>query len=573
MNLSSIREWDVGALAQLGDALSARITTSTDVEVQLNDIGRLLGWQGESAGVAREQFQVTIDKLTDEAAALGAVRTLADETHDAVSHLKVELANLDATAAANSMTLNVDGSVDDHGYVDPDAADAGEVRAQRTALRAELTEAAQALIRQATDIDADAAAVLGKAARGEIDDFAAGSLEVATAYGARQGHLTAPTPPENATPLQNSAYWDALDQRQRDEVLARHPDWIGNTDGIPADVRHTANVNRIETERTRLEEIRAEQVAALPERRDSGRFTDNYNQRPYVDLAVTEQKLADLGTLESILNRDENRLDPDDPSRGARLMLLDLESSDSTRAAIAIGDVDNADHISVTTPGVSTTVESLNGMATEAAQLRDEALRQLDQTVGREHETVASIAWLGYDPPSDVIGAVSADSANDGAPRLARFYEGLDVASTRPDPHITALGHSYGSYTQALALQDPEPGQFVDDAVFYGSPGINANDESDLGLREGHGYVMRAPDDPISYIDGIGWYGPDPVTTDLEQLSVLETTVDGERYEDASGHSEYPRFSDPNGPYEGRPRVSGYNMAAIVAGLPGNAIR
>jgi hypothetical protein len=80
---------------------------------------------------------------------------------------------------------------------------------------------------------------------------------------------------------------------------------------------------------------------------------------------------------------------------------------------------------------------------------------------------------------------------------------------------------------------------------------------------------MRAHDDPITVADGFGRLGPDPVQTDLEQLSVREAaTPDGVRREDASGHSEYPR---PSG--NGELRTSGYNMAVIVAGMPDLAVR
>jgi hypothetical protein len=136
--------------------------------------------------------------------------------------------------------------------------------------------------------------------------------------------------------------------------------------------------------------------------------------------------------------------------------------------------------------------DSFNGMVKEANALKSETETQLEDA-GRGDETVASIAWLGYEPPQTTgpgvldlgrgaLDVAQTDRANAGAANLAGFYDGLDVASTQPDPHITALGHSYGSLTTGLALQDPGPGQPVDDAVFYGSPGINADDESDLGL-------------------------------------------------------------------------------------------
>ena len=63
-----------------------------------------------------------------------------------------------------------------------------------------------------------------------------------------------------------------------------------------------------------------------------------------------------------------------------------------------------------------------------------------------------------------------------GGADLARFYEGID-ASRRADPHLTALGHSYGSLTTGYALQQAHG---VDDAVLFGSPGLGTDHVDDL---------------------------------------------------------------------------------------------
>ncbi|WP_280409555.1 alpha/beta hydrolase [Nocardia brasiliensis] len=563
MLLPDIRWWNVLALEMLETSLSRRITTVQDVVGQLADIGTLPGWQGDSAVAARRSFTVTTDQLIDEAATLGAVRELTKQTREAVTHLKETLAAIEQTATANGLEIWDAGHVtiaDRPGAPDP---------AQVESLRLELQDAVHAVMKQADDIDADAAAVLNQAADGKIDDRGATDVAAASAAGATQGGLTAPAPPENGTPQQNKEYWDAMDERQRREVIDRHPEWIGNRDGIPSMARHEANVDRIDDERARLTQDRDALKDQLKDAPDGARYPNAPD--PYAaektKLAEVEAKLTDLDSIEKILK--EHPLDPANPDKGARLLLLDVQSGDKGMAAVAVGDPDNADHVSVTVPGVSTTVQSLDGMTREAEAVQREAEKQL-RLAGRPDERVASISWLGYEPPPDLgLEAARSARAEDGAPELAQFFEGLDVASTRPDPHLTALGHSYGSYTTALALQDHGRTQPIDDAVFYGSPGINANDEPDLGLAQGHGYVMRAPDDPISLVDGFGRFGPDPVTTKLEQLSVGEaTTTDHVRREDSNGHSEYPR---PSG--NGELRTAGYNMAVVIAGLPELVVR
>lgn len=574
MDLAKIRHWDTIALQQLEQSLSTRITTTDDVQERLADISRLPAWQDDAAEAARKRFQVTGDDLTGEAAALGAVKQVTRQTLDGVTHLKKVLDQLIDEAAATGMSISDAGEVSDTPGQPPVE---DEDAAARENLRAEFRAAARALILQAEDIVADAADVLTRAANGEIEARGAGDVDAASIAGAKQGELTAPAPPQNGSPLENREYWDAMPESQRRAVIEQHPEWVGNRDGIPSGVRHEANVAQFDDERARLEAERSR----LEE--EPGKwYAPEWATDKGAALWYNEQKLKDLDALEALVKEH-----PD-----GRLMLLDLKSGERGMAAFALGDPDTADHISVTTPGKNTEISSLGSMADEGQALRTEAEEQLDNA-GRGGETVSTIAWLGYQPPVSAgpgnidipthtgtfidgadpgrgwADAAQSDRATDGAPRLAQFYEGLDVASEQDDPHITALGHSYGSYTQGLALQDPGTGQPVDDAVFYGSPGFNANDEADLGLEPGHGYVMRAPDDPITLTDGTGSFGPDPVHTDLEQLSTKETTTgDGVSREDSNGHSEYPRSSG-----SGELRTSGYNMAVIVAGLPELAVR
>ena len=556
MNLRDITQWDVRALQAVQRSLSERAATIAFVQDGLADIGRLPAWQDEAADAARRRFRIAADELSGEAASVAVVESLTRELFDAVTHLQTELDGVRDTALAHGMAVSDNGDVEDVPGPPVDVPDASG----REEIRAELGAAARALILQAEDLVDDAAAVLTRAADGGVEPGEVGR------------GLSAPAPPPDGSPLANREYWDALPTAQRREVIERHPEWVGARDGIPSAVRHEANVSRFADERSRWEWERDRLRERLDHNVFGGAFTDDDAR-----LWYAEQKLQDLDHLEALV-RDH----PD-----GRLMLLDLQSGERTMAAFALGDPDTADHISVTTPGIDTTVGSLAGMTDEARALKAEIERQLDLS-GHTGDTVSTIAWLGYQPPTTtgpgnydvpfidqnlgrgwLLDAWQSDRATAGAPKLASFYEGLDAASRTPDPHITALGHSYGSYTQGLALQVAGPRQPVDDAVFYGSPGFDANDESDLGLAPGHGFVMRAHDDPITVADGFGRLGPDPVQTDLEQLSVrAATTPDGVRREDANGHSEYPRPSD-----NGELRASGYNMAVIAAGLPELALR
>ncbi len=158
--------------------------------------------------------------------------------------------------------------------------------------------------------------------------------------------------------------------------------------------------------------------------------------------------------------------------------------------------------------------------------------------------------------------------------------------------------------TTGLALQ--EPGNHgVSDALFYGSPGIEASTPQQLHLQPGHVFAMETPDDPIQYTydapplvhagapflpfplnviaeggltaldaSGAGHFGPNPATNpEFTRLATGPVAIpDGHggslNLEGAHGHSDYPRQGGNN-----LPRTTGYNIAAVVAGLGDHAIR
>ena len=173
------------------------------------------------------------------------------------------------------------------------------------------------------------------------------------------------------------------------------------------------------------------------------------------------------------------------------VLLLDLDRT-HPRAAVAVGDVDTAEHVAVLTPGFGTTVQDGLGAEGEtAAALRDRSLSALGGA-GRGGESVAAVAWLGYDVPAGVVAVSTPDAARSGGADLARFYDGID-ASRRADPHLTALGHSYGSLTTGYALQQAHG---VDDAVVFGSPGLGTDHVDGLHVPSGAHRRRRGPVGP-----------------------------------------------------------------------------
>ena len=129
-------------------------------------------------------------------------------------------------------------------------------------------------------------------------------------------------------------------------------------------------------------------------------------------------------------------------------------------------------------------------MVTEVSALRNEAQAQL-YLAGKGDEKVAAIAWFGYDPPDvdpvTVWGSAVRGSANAGAVDLAHFYRGINATNINgADVHLSAFGHSYGSLTTAQALNELGETGVVDNAAFYGSPGLGYANESDDHRPQGN---------------------------------------------------------------------------------------
>lgn len=113
-------------------------------------------------------------------------------------------------------------------------------------------------------------------------------------------------------------------------------------------------------------------------------------QREYDTARNAAKYLPDLREVDKAVSGHPER----------KLMLLDTDNGRQGRAAIAVGDPDTATHVSVTTPGLNTTVHgAIGAMTSEATNLQRHALSQLSLVPGHEHDTVSAIAWIGYDPP------------------------------------------------------------------------------------------------------------------------------------------------------------------------------
>lgn len=340
-------------------------------------------------------------------------------------------------------------------------------------------------------------------------------------------------PPAGGTPQQNADWWNSLTPAQQAAIIADQPELIGNLDGVPGWARDGANRSLLPVYRAQLEEQLASATGD--------------------EAQIIQDKLDGLDKVEEVLALG-----------GRQLLTLDISRPEQLLAAVAQGDVDTADHVAVFTPGLTTTVkDSLGGYDRDMAELRAVMGDELAAS-GRGDETTATVAWLGYEAPQvngevfDVAGSdldrsvASADLAKRGGDDLASFYNGINAVHGGADNvHLTALGHSYGSTTTGYALQH---GTGVDDAVFFGSPGLGTSQLSDLHLAEGHAFNMETSSDPVG--DLARFHGDPDMIRGIDRLSTGSSEVDGQELSRSGGHSEYLVNHS----------TSQHNMAVIATG-------
>lgn len=369
-------------------------------------------------------------------------------------------------------------------------------------------------------------------------------------------------------PLDKSAadrkkWWASLSDEERDEYKRAFPEIIGNLDGIPSVVRDEANRENLQTLIGKLE----------------GQHDDD-----------SQTKLDGLkGIQEKLL---EGSVPP--------MLLLGIGDEGNGRAIVAFGNPDTSKNVSAYVPGLGTKLDAsfADGTVKRAFDTAKDA-----QII---NSSSSSIVWLGYDAPQSADVMTEGD-AEKGAPAYNSFMSGISATNQNSDPHITAIGHSYGSLTVGTAAQEPGGIPGADDIILVGSPGVGANSADDLGVGKGHVWVGAAENDPVSHLpsekeaiagtvgffgggpaaaylfgdmadqgDDDLWFGKDPASkafganrfTTLPGPYPIEPT-----FPDVWNSITFEAHSNYFSPEDGKDQVSARNIAAIVAGQPGYVTR
>ncbi|WP_236245205.1 alpha/beta hydrolase [Streptomyces sp. CC210A] len=315
-------------------------------------------------------------------------------------------------------------------------------------------------------------------------------------------------PPKEGTPDQNAEWWKSLTPEQRADYLSVHPGTLGAMNGLPSDVRDEAN-------RMVLAETRATyqlELDAIP--KEPSKYAANPNGG-YPAAVITPgwrewqdkygAKKARLEGAMKGMDAIQARFDRtgQDGLPEAYLLGFDPTGLGDGRVILANGNPDKADHVGVYVPGTFSGIESIGDGDDDGDLGRGDRLWAESSRLALG-QNVSTITWLDYNAPDSIVPqATRGQYAEEGGPRLYDFLQGNRVAQEGADgtrAHTTVIGHSYGSTVVGVSAQSgswKDPGA-VNDFIFAGSPGVQADHAADLGVGADHVWAMGGPwDDQV----------------------------------------------------------------------------
>ena len=560
LSLGQVREWDPARMEDVALSLTRSRSALTSLGADLPVGAGPTVWQGSAASAAYLREEALARAELALVTAVATVQRAVGEAAERVRSVQAALSGVERAAAAHRLRVDDDGAVRDTSCLPtpPDPALAAAARRDRERARQAAQAAVREVLRSAGDIDDDLAAVLVRAATDDVDSGGATSLDQAWRVGAGRTTITIPAPPAGG-PYAAATWWRALTAEQRSRAAVTMPATLGALDGLPAGVRDAANRTVMAQERTRLERLLPGLHAAVARARAESTGGDDQADVARVlrirsaqdGLHRATTALAAIAALVAMLAQ---------PGPRRELLCFGARGRRVT-AAVAVGDVATAGHVAVFVPGLTSQVQDPATFVTydaQMAQLVQAAGRMLaPPTASPGADAVAAVTWLDYEAPQwdellepshSVLLPLDAERA--GAP-LASFVVGIDAARERA-PHLTLLGHSYGSTTAGFALQ---VGTGVDDAVLFGSPGLGTSEVADLQVAPGHAWLLEARGDAVA---DLGAFGADPSGLPaMVRLSSDATPLPGGLLgAESTGHSSYLALGS----------TAAWNIAAVVAG-------
>lgn len=300
-------------------------------------------------------------------------------------------------------------------------------------------------------------------------------------------------------------YWDSLDSVVREGLLTRHPQELGNLEGIPYRDRYRANAAVMDAEFTALHAKFKSKKAQMTARVSFHGRAELVKYKELTDLSkVTTTELAESG-IRSFQDR--------------QFIVYDWPKGDTRgRIGEVLGNLEDAQIVVPVIPGMrNQALGFTKGHRASAVNIHEDTETRWEAS-GKPAPRIATVAWCGYTTPT-ALDATDEALAWQGAPRLASFLAGVneEIAHGRhPDAAVRMHAHSYGTPTTALALRalrdDHPPAVLPRALMLSGSPGLTTEVTcvEDLGMTPGTVYAQGFPTDPV-YNSGVFGHGGKPV--------------------------------------------------------------
>lgn len=530
-----VKKWTPATLDTAEVNLRKDRRSLLDLADELETMGLPKNWHGDAAQVSRTKLKSVTQNLKDVVAEVSAAYTAVCDAADGVRGVELAVDAAAEYARLHDLSISSDGTVTDAGpAIDEGNDHDNEVaKAEREGWVTECVDRIEQALRKANDVDTDLGSVLSTIELNKIH-VGPGGLATASKIGAVKGDLTLLEPPKGGTVSDNAAWWATLSPDEREEVIAQHPEWIGNLDGVDFTSRDLANRNILDDRREYVTKrlAKLEGLIAAAESVGPGGYNSDESRRLRAERDDLEEEKGSIAKLDELLAKNDGK--------GHQLAGLDF-SKERTQAILVNGNLDTADHVAVFAPGMTSNVPGMGGHDSNMLDLKN----RMDDILfakgdlgpdGKPAES-ATVTWMGYQAPQALpdLSVASSDAAKTGGEDLANFYRGIN-SSRMTDPDLTALGHSYGSSTTGYALQHENTG--VDHTVLFGSPGAATDDLDDYNTPEGSTYYAEASDDIVG---DLGRFGSDP--SGLDGVKHVETSdaedPDGNHLESNQGHSQY----------------------------------
>lgn len=540
----TIKEWKSADLAIVVDDLLNERATANAVHDGIASVDVKTGWEGIGASIAQESLGKLKDGSAQHLEMVGKLLSATAEAQNGLSEVEGAVAKAQAFADSHGLLISSDGAVHDLNPVVGEVV-SGDALLERTKY---LKECAS-MVSQACD----------KAS--ETDSAYSEAMSAAMNTGGKSPNFDDPMlgvpdmPRKGASTEEIAKWWYSLSGRQRkairfyaaQDIREGKPskyEFLGNVDGIDARTRNDINRARLDRDIESLKKKKGEIYSRIANSNiPSGGLS------AYSELNDVEKRLKEVEGIRAALDDQRIPKDMDETveSPEVGLYLYDPptgeDGHESTHAALAVGNIDDADNVTTYVPGMTSSVEGSTGFVNEMRGLKDRA-----EAEGKG--SVAAIAWIGYDAPPFPVGDMSVASTHDaelGGNSLAKHLEGIEDsrAASGKSVHQSVLGHSYGSTTSSYGVAQTRPG-VVDDYAVFGSPGVKDTAEA-MPVPDGHSYSMvykpgiNDAGDIINVVNGgygsSGALGVNPISPD-SGFKIMDPGISGTQLP-TSAHTRY----------------------------------